>query len=245
MEEKVIILLFAILLGGDLLSQTVSLDLDNYSRVDSVYNENFEVSNILCYNEGSLYKKITFYKQGNISSILSFNGSGLFDGDVIYWFENGELKSSVVYKDGIVIGDKNYGWYENGRMEYSIVNRQDTLITESLSLDGKVYLIEKSIAKTGEIVYEERRTKKQKVLHKKELINSLYQLQVFHCNGRKKIVAFTNKFGTYVGDFKEFNKKGRVILEGSYQFVDGFEEVREGLWNYYDKKGRLLKSDKY
>lgn len=162
------------------------------------------------------------------------------------YYVSGKLLHKGFYADGTIKVFKNY--YENGQVERSFSStdvKRGKL--EIFYEDGKVkssinYYLgnpqnQYDFFKNGAPEYIEENDKNIEFLYKR---NSFYE------NGLPASIfeLVDKKTKTYIK--KEFYESGRVKEEGSMLFrKDLGDYQKEGIWNYYDEKGNVIKTEKY
>lgn len=162
------------------------------------------------------------------------------------YYVSGKLLHKGFYADGTIKVFKNY--YENGQVERSFSStdvKRGKL--EIFYEDGKVKSSvnyyqgnpqnQYDFFKNGTPEYIEENDKNIEYLFKR---NSFYE------NGLPASIfeLVDKKTKTYIK--KEFYESGQLKEEGSMLFrKDLGDYQKEGIWNYYDEKGNVIKTEKY
>lgn len=136
--------------------------------------------------------------------------------DAILYSKNGNIKTSGKYLDR----------KKSGIWEY---RKENKIVTTEEYTEDKLNGIARKYLDDGTLL--EIKNWKEGVL--------VGECKLFHNNGKLRIqVLFLN--GKLNGPMKSFDYNGVMLVEGNYK-----NNLREGLWTYYTKEGKLNKKLKY
>jgi len=165
---------------------------------------------------------------GQITAVKTYN-QGKIVSNTLYNAANGKVTYKAKYKDGDVDGIA-YDYYPDGSLKLSTVYKEDEMSGPQIRYapDGSVVLV---------LVYEEDElisygpSEEDQTLADKAVIKIAYS----YSNGKPKAIM-TIKYGSYDGEWKVFNKSGKVGESRVYKY--GY---RNGVDSIYDKTGKIMK----
>lgn len=182
-----------------------------------------------------------YYQYGNIKAIGNFNANGERDGDWIYYYFNGKLKSKEHYVNGKLQGAQEY-YYENGNpsaTENYINGLAEGIVT--------TYYFTGSL-KTRMPYKADKRSGEAKTYYNGGLLHTIENYSndnlngpytEFYKNGNKKLVSgYIN--GKEDGAYKAYYETGELDYEGN-----NTAGKSQGEWLYYHKNGKLKEKRHY
>lgn len=184
---------------------------------------------------------VSYYQYGNIKARGIFNEKGEREGDWLYYFYSGKLKSKEHYVGGKLQGDQQYyhedgnlsskEHYENGLAEGPIYTYYFTGGLKSVTnyLHDKQSGVKKSYYFGGPLNAIENYTNGQ--------LDGLYT--AYYKNGNKRVVAnYVN--GKLNGNYKMYYETGELNYEGNY-----IADKAQGEWKYYHTNGKPKEKRNY
>ena len=139
--------------------------------------------------------------------------NGKYDGKVNYWYEDGQIKTERIYKDGKLVSQTDYLYYENGQ-EFAELNYKDG------KKDGKWTFWYKNGRKDEESYYKDG-----------DLVNET----IFKYNYLTgQITGQSYKDGKKDGKWTKWYKDGEKKYEKNYK--DG---KKDGKWTEWDENGQI------
>ncbi len=170
----------------------------------------------------------------------------------ITWYPNGKLRS--LWYHNMEIGQT---WYEDGKLQSNRNLSNDTVLSIFYFESGKINRIVKKLSGYDstnyyyQVDYCENGFKRGEEFSGKEYIYRYY-----YCNGKKEIECKKDSNDFFVGEYKKWNAKGILILDGQFnsdrkpsnyttiQDGKGFGQ-KDGNWLYYNDRGKLIKTEFY
>lgn len=177
----------------------------------------------------------SLYSPGNIKAKGNFSATGEREGNWVFYYFNGSLKTKQHNVNGKLDGDQHY-YFDNGNLssvEHYVNGLADGLITTYFyagCIKSKInYKLDK---KSGE----------EKIYHANGTLSSVQNYAngvldgpsiEYYGNGNKKVVA-TYVNGKLNGDYKVYFETGALKYEGVYT-----NDYAGGAWNYYYEDGHI------
>ncbi len=142
-----------------------------------------------------------------------------------YW-DNGQIKSSIEYKDGEKHGKAIY-YFKNGSKQNEFIYESGILEGVSLQWNYNGVLLSSiefsNDMMNGEAIYYDDEGKKLEILHyKNDIIEGKYLR--FYPNGEKKIEGFY-KEGSFDGEWKYYDYTSILIGEASFNNGSGVQKA--------------------
>ena len=171
------------------------------------------------------------------------NGKNNFEGNYengikaknwVYYFENGQKKSEGTYKDGTKDGTWTY-WDEKGTKIGDEIYKDNKLLSKAIEINS-----DSLNQKTDSTVVEVKETEKAKspvIVKKQSSGNGSSSVKFDQLRGGP--VKTLNGI-IYTGPVVDYFSNGVKSLEGSFR-----NGKRNGLWVFYDKKGKVKSSKVY
>jgi antitoxin component YwqK of YwqJK toxin-antitoxin module len=188
------------------------------------------------------YKRISFFKNGNIDSITTYN-KGVQQGKFEWYYENGVKKMEYTMQRGLKNGLLRT-WYDNGKpkSEGTFTNGVEDglwkLWTENNGFFVKTIRQGKQDSRKVEYLTNERGVMQiilsKNAADKEEGVWRLYDIN----SNLLQTTIFNN--GVLNGDFMEYHPNGKIKAEG--RLANGFYD---GIVLYYDHLGYLTNIKKY
>jgi antitoxin component YwqK of YwqJK toxin-antitoxin module len=155
---------------------------------------------------------------------------GKINGEVKYWYENGQKKYLFEFIDNKINGMAT-AWYDNGSIKFTgeylsgepngyvrfFDNDMDTLFSE-LYKDGKM-IERKEFYPNGKL----KISKNSKGLFE------------YHYNDGSLLFSGNYKEGSRNGAWKEYYKNGKLKLDAYFK-----NDLKDGSWKYFDKDGQII-----
>jgi antitoxin component YwqK of YwqJK toxin-antitoxin module len=162
------------------------------------------------------------------------------------FYVSGKTLHKGFYVDGFIKIFKNY--YENGQIERSFVSTDPRRSKMDIYYeDGKVRSNIAYFDGNPQNQYDFFRNGSPEYIEENDKnIEFLFKRNSFFENGSPESIfeLVDKKTKKYIK--KEFYENGRVKEEGSMIFrKDLGDYQKDGVWNYYDDKGKLLKTENY
>ena len=162
------------------------------------------------------------------------------------FYVSGKTLHKGFYVDGFIKIFKNY--YENGQIERSFVSTDPRRSKMDIYYeDGKVRSNIAYFEGNPQNQYDFFRNGSPEYIEENDKnIEFLFKRNSFFENGSPESIfeLVDKKTKKYIK--KEFYENGRVKEEGSMIFrKDLGDYQKDGVWNYYDDKGKLLKTENY
>jgi antitoxin component YwqK of YwqJK toxin-antitoxin module len=214
----------------------------NISRLDTSYiiRDQFRKGDWDIYYDFSMTKKMAEYH---------FDMNGNKTGHCIEWFENGKRKSEFDYTNSwfsaFPIGVL---YYPNGKIKLERATEKDSLVETSYFEAGKVSRIRKW-TKNGLLFSESQWCESGQLLVNYNPTSTIpLPVKKYYCSGKLKSEYNWYVYG-YTGTYTEFHENGQISLKGQFQELPAGSTVfmarKTGDWIYYDKKGQVVKTEKW
>lgn len=134
----------------------------------------------------------TFWnKNGQKTEEKRYNEEGNLDGEIICWYDNGQMKSKEIRQDETPIGIGN-GWYPDGKLKSQMTHQGNNIFYQDWYHNGV-------LDREGKVIYS-----------RKEGLWKLY-----HDNGNIK-QEINYKCSMMHGHYIEYSFEGEKIAEGEY-----------------------------
>ena len=218
-----------------------SYDLNLYEIITEEF-KNKLLEGYLIFKKDGLFngEKREYYEEGEIKAIIPFKNS-LAEGTYISYYPNGNMEEKYTYVNGQENGE-GFSYYENGKLEEKYFMKNGKLDGEAFAYypSGKLEVKDffKDGKKEGEsIFYHENGNIKQKSTFKNGKREG--DLFIYFPSGK---LRQTEKYinGKIEGEVIEYYESG-TIKEKAY-FINDKQEKEHF---FYDKKGKLIKTDIY
>ncbi len=252
MSKKILNILFLLifnsLLSQNCLTQEVKIDYSNGLEVFNICKDNPKISydNNLRYYWYTKYSKIKTTKGGS--------GGNLLSGEYKFFDENGNLKSSEQYQNGLLNGE-NKKWdkdgnlleierYKKGKSEYW-KHREDA---ESFWVEHIGQMLTDGWIKNSYDKYNQRYANeitKGDNSNPQSLRTTV--TRYYKANGTKEEV-YTTRVGvkSLVGKYQKFHNNGKIETEGNfYSGAIYAGNVKDGTWKWYTENGDLEWTEEY
>ena len=190
----------------------INYDLDTSYTIGKVDFPNKLLKTYYMYDKKGVLNgdSIKYYEEGNIKSIVPYKNN-VVEGLIIRYYENGNIKEEVNYKNDKMNGEaKSYD--ENGKLNGRTIFKDDIKLEEEVHKENEIL---KNTFKNGEVVKQD----------------------ICSPNGTLKERRILN--GNEM-EYSSFYENGNI--EQKAYFVNGKKE-KEHL--YYDKNGKLMKTEIY
>ncbi len=197
-------------------------------------------------------KHESWYKNGHKKKYEEFN-KGKRNGLSIAWHENGQMKDSTNFIEGVETDGKKVGWHKNGqkKYEYEVKNGAADWKYSEWYESGKV--LQEVDYKNGQptgrlnLWYESgKRMGEYKIenLSEVEYKNAppAYTYHVWYESGNKKSEWSFGPPRIGLEWYENGNKKGEWRLEGS---TGNKTALQSGKWTEWDENGKITKEDVY
>ena len=124
----------------------------------------------------------------------------------------------------------------------SVIEIVDSLITYKYYYSNdSIYKISKCLMPDYIQLYTEDYYKNGQLISKGiNTPDSLVKWTIYWENGNIKM-TYSLKWGTFIGEYKEFHKNGKLKAKGNYPNEPFNNGKKVGKWYYYDEKGNILK----
>jgi len=218
-----------------------SYDLNLYEIITEEF-KNKLLKGYLIFKKDGLFngEKREYYEEGEIKAIIPFKNS-LAEGTYISYYPNGNMEEKYTYVNGQENGE-GFSYYENGKLEEKYFMKNGKLDGEAFAYypSGKLEVKDffKDGKKEGEsIFYHENGNIKQKSTFKNGKREG--DLFIYFPSGK---LRQTEKYinGKIEGEVIEYYESG-TIKEKAY-FINDKQEKEHF---FYDEKGNLIKTDIY
>jgi antitoxin component YwqK of YwqJK toxin-antitoxin module len=167
------------------------------------------------------------------------NGKNNFEGNYengikaknwVYYFENGQKKSEGTYKDGAKEGTWTY-WDEKGTKIGDEIYKDNKLLSKAIEINS-----DSLKQKTDTTVAEVKEIEKAKApVNAKKQSSGIVKFDQLRGGPVKTLNGII-----YTGPVVDYHSNGVKSLEGNFR-----NGKRNGLWVFYDKKGKVKSSKVY
>ena len=170
------------------------------------------------------------------------NGSSIpFTGKAISYFPNGDIQTTLEYKDGIPNGELN-SWYKKDikQIEGVVENGKKTGTWKLYFESGKLKkqsAFQNDTENGEEIFYFENGNIEKKGSYLNGKLNGKYEW--YFENGRKEQEGFYVN-GQKDGAWYEWFENGKPKMVGNFKDIE-----KDGAWTWWDKKGKITESKNY
>lgn len=219
-------------------------DLDYGKHVEDYENTPVKINAFIEYSLGVKIKIIAYYENGQQYGEAYFNKKGR-DGIQKYWYDNGQVESFYLAKNGIIISPITE-WYKNGMLK----SFQDEISSKNIMKEWY-----KNGVLGKEIIFEDTSYNANSFIEKSYYDNGNPLIMVHFNNGQQpfkmyykngKLCQEGDILGTLlarVGKWQEWYESGQLKQESYYH--DTIPNYRIGTWKYWNEKGELIKEEKY
>ena len=233
--------------------------LEDSHTLRKVDYENGLLKTYFIYNKDGIPdgESVEYYEEGNIESIVHFRNN-IVEGLTITYYENGNIDEEVNYKNNKMNGEaKSYD--ENGKLNGRTIFKDDIKLEEDVYKENEIL---KNTFKNGELVKQDICTldgtlKERRILNGDEL-----EYSTFYQNGnvKQKILAkdkiiIKEQIYARNGNImsNSFFSDGKPVIELFEYYPNGnikekvhfINDKEEGEHFFYDKKGKLIKTEIY
>ena len=80
-------------------------------------------------------KEEYYYFTGEKNGLLNYNENGNLDGEILWWYKNGNLETKILIDDGLR-NDKSYSYRYDGTLECIYYYKEDTLFKQETYENG-------------------------------------------------------------------------------------------------------------
>ncbi len=189
---------------------------------------------------------ITLYEYNNdflISreKINRTDAEGLKQGDWKEFYDNGNIKAEMTYRD-----DKLHGYYkeynEKGILTLTMLYDDGNLVEDNVSDDPEIEIVNR-YDDQGRLIYSGPYKQGTPVgIHREynPLDGTITGSYVYNDEGVKVSEGIVNEAGERTGKWKDFYPEGGVKEEGEY-----IDNRRSGTWKFYSREGKVVQSGGY
>lgn len=210
---------------------------------------------VMKYNMGKVQHEVWYWEDGKLSSEYHYDDKGKRHGGYIYLSKDGDVWTQGQYNHGQYSGTWKYFAYLDNKTDIQNLKKK-YLSKQEIYKDGGVYTQTfYSNGKPRESKITRDRVYEGKYLHLteqgdtieyhnyKDGIEQGYQVKWIRSVAREaqiKTYYYTNDEGILQGDYIQiFTDTGRLRVKGQYNA----EGLRDGIWEYYQKDGRLYRTE--
>ena len=233
--------------------------LEDSHTLRKVDYENGLLKTYFIYNKDGIPdgESVEYYEEGNIESIVHFRNN-IVEGLTTTYYENGNIDEEVNYKNNKMNGEaKSYD--ENGKLNGRTIFKDNIKLEEDVYKENEIL---KNTFKNGELVKQDICTlngtlKERRILNEDEL-----EYSTFYPNGNVKQKILTKdkiiiKEQIYARNgnimSNSFFSDGKPVIELFEYYPNGnikekvhfINDKEEGEHFFYDKKGKLIKTEIY
>ena len=233
--------------------------LEDSHTLRKVDYENGLLKTYFIYNKDGIPdgESVEYYEEGSIESIVHFRNN-IVEGLTITYYENGNIDEKVNYKNNKMNGEaKSYD--ENGKLNGRTIFKDDIKLEEDVYKENEIL---KNTFKNGELVKQDicelnGTLKERRILNGDEM-----EYSTFYPNGnvKQKILAkdkiiIKEQIYARNGNImsNSFFSDGKPVIELFEYYPNGnikekvhfINDKEEGEHFFYDKKGKLIKTEIY
>jgi len=198
------------------------------------------------------------YENGLLKTYFIYNKDGIPDGETITYYENGNLDEEFNYKNNKMNGEaKSYD--ENGKLNGRTIFKDDIKLEEDVYKENEIL---KNTFKNGELVKQDICTLNGTLKERRILNGDELEYSTFYQNGnvKQKILAkdkiiIKEQIYARNGNImsNSFFSDGKPVIELFEYYPNGnikekvhfINDKEEGEHFFYDKKGKLIKTEIY
>ena len=207
----------------------VNYDLDTSYSIGKVDFPNKLLKTYYMYNKKGVLNgdSIKYYEEGNIKSIIPFKNN-IVDGLTISYYENGNIKEEVHYKNDKMNGEaKSYD--ENGKLNGRTIFKDDIKLEEEVHKENEIL---KNTFKNGEVVKQDICSLNGNVKERRVLNGNEMEYSSFYENGNVKQKILTKD--KVIIKEQLYARNGNIMLN-SFFSMDG-KPIKEVFEYYPDGK---------
>ena len=233
--------------------------LEDSHTLRKVDYENGLLKTYFIYNKDGIPdgESVEYYEEGNIESIVHFRNN-IVEGLTITYYENGNIDEEVNYKNNKMNGEaKSYD--ENGKLNGRTIFKDDIKLEEDVYKENEIL---KNTFKNGELVKQDICTLNGTLKERRILNGDELEYSTFYQNGnvKQKILAkdkiiIKEQIYARNGNImsNSFFSDGKPVIELFEYYPNGnikekthfINNKEEGEHFFYDKKGKLIKTEIY
>ena len=207
----------------------VNYDLDTSYSIGKVDFPNKLLKTYYMYNKKGVLNgdSIKYYEEGNIKSIIPFKNN-IVDGLTISYYENGNIKEEVHYKNDKMNGEaKSYD--ENGKLNGRTIFKDDIKLEEEVHKENEIL---KNTFKNGEVVKQDICSPNGTLKERRVLNGNEMEYSTFYQNGNVKQKILTKN--KVIIKEQLYARNGNIMLN-SFFSTDG-KPIKEVFLYYPDGK---------
>ena len=207
----------------------VNYDLDTSYSIGKVDFPNKLLKTYYMYNKKGVLNgdSIKYYEEGNIKSIIPFKNN-IVDGLTISYYENGNIKEEVHYKNDKMNGEaKSYD--ENGKLNGRTIFKDDIKLEEEVHKENEIL---KNTFKNGEVVKQDICSPNGTLKERRVLNGNEMEYSTFYQNGNVKQKILTKN--KVIIKEQLYARNGNIMLN-SFFSMDG-KPIKEVFEYYPDGK---------
>ena len=207
----------------------VNYDLDTSYSIGKVDFPNKLLKTYYMYNKKGVLNgdSIKYYEEGNIKSIIPFKNN-IVDGLTISYYENGNIKEEVHYKNDKMNGEaKSYD--ENGKLNGRTIFKDDIKLEEEVHKENEIL---KNTFKNGEVVKQDICSLNGTLKERRVLNGNEMEYSSFYENGNVKQKILTKD--KVIIKEQLYARNGNIMLN-SFFSMDG-KPIKEVFEYYPDGK---------
>ena len=207
----------------------VNYDLDTSYSIGKVDFPNKLLKTYYMYNKKGVLNgdSIKYYEEGNIKSIIPFKNN-IVDGLTISYYENGNIKEEVHYKNDKMNGEaKSYD--ENGKLNGRTIFKDDIKLEEEVHKENEIL---KNTFKNGEVVKQDICSLNGTLKERRVLNGNEMEYSTFYQNGNVKQKILTKN--KVIIKEQLYARNGNIMLN-SFFSTDG-KPIKEVFEYYPDGK---------
>ena len=207
----------------------VNYDLDTSYSIGKVDFPNKLLKTYYMYNKKGVLNgdSIKYYEEGNIKSIIPFKNN-IVDGLTISYYENGNIKEEVHYKNDKMNGEaKSYD--ENGKLNGRTIFKDDIKLEEEVHKENEIL---KNTFKNGEVVKQDICSPNGTLKERRVLNGNEMEYSTFYENGNVKQKILTKD--KVIIKEQLYARNGNIMLN-SFFSTDG-KPIKEVFEYYPDGK---------
>ena len=233
--------------------------LEDSHTLRKVDYENGLLKTYFIYNKDGIPdgESVEYYEEGNIESIVHFRNN-IVESLTITYYENGNIDEEVNYKNNKMNGEaKSYD--ENGKLNGRTIFKDDIKLEEDVYKENEIL---KNTFKNGELVKQDICTLNGTLKERRILNGDELEYSTFYQNGnvKQKILAkdkiiIKEQIYARNGNImsNSFFSDGKPVIELFEYYPNGnikekvhfINDKEEGEHFFYDKKGKLIKTEIY
>lgn len=178
----------------------------------------------------------SYYHNGNTKEISNYKDD-ILEGYEVTYYPFGQIKSQSYYKDGLRDG-RTIIYHPDGKIQIENYYHKGQLYGEQKYFSVNGQLVNTSYYDLGVLISETMYKKNGSILEKIDKLSPKEGLVQYHYENGKVKSSSVFKYGTYLGDHKEYDFYGNLNAEG--KFVNN--ELDGSVKTYYSNGN--IKSDR-